>query len=79
MSGRLSREINPSGVGALIHYPVPIHGHEPYRELGQRGVALDSAETLAGEIVSLPLYPEMTNDTVEYVAGATRDAALATG
>ena len=64
------------GVATLIHYPHPIHGHEPYTELGG-GVALPNSETLASSVVSLPLYPELTNEEARFVAATARDAAKA--
>jgi dTDP-4-amino-4,6-dideoxygalactose transaminase len=57
-------------VGTLVHYPHPVHGHEPYRSLGNGAVSLEVSERLAGRIVSLPLYPELRDDEVEHVARA---------
>jgi dTDP-4-amino-4,6-dideoxygalactose transaminase len=69
------QELSDRGVGTLIHYPEPVHGHEPYRALGERGVPLRGAEQLAREVVSLPMYPELTDAEVEHVAEAARAAA----
>ena len=63
------------GIGTLVHYPLPIHHYEPYRELA--GTTLQNSERLCSRIVSLPLYPELTDDEVETVAEAARAAALA--
>ena len=68
--------LSERGVATLVHYPRTIHGHEPYRSLGRGPVPLGNAEALAGEVVSLPLYPELTDEEVEQVAGAAREAAL---
>jgi dTDP-4-amino-4,6-dideoxygalactose transaminase len=68
------------GVETLIHYPRPIHGHPPYRELATRGQAhLTNAEQLADRVVSLPLYPELTDEEVEHVAATARAAASRAG
>lgn len=65
--------LEADGVRTLVHYPEPIHGHPPYRALGTDGpVPLRNAERLAGEIVSLPLYPELTDAEVDRVADAVR-------
>jgi dTDP-4-amino-4,6-dideoxygalactose transaminase len=69
------RELERMGIATLVHYPLPIHRHPPYRELGQGSVSLANSERLAGRIVSLPLYPELTDDEVAAVAGAAREAA----
>jgi dTDP-3-amino-3,4,6-trideoxy-alpha-D-glucose transaminase len=65
------------GVDTLVHYPVPIHGHPPYRELRRDLEELAAAERLAAEVVSLPLYPELTDAEVEHVARAAAAAARA--
>jgi dTDP-4-amino-4,6-dideoxygalactose transaminase len=69
------RRLEEAGVGTLVHYPVPVHGHEPYRRLGAGPGALANAEHLAGRIVSLPLYPELDDDEVAHVAACARNAA----
>ena len=57
------------GVATLVHYPVPVHRHPPYRRLAG-DVALTVSEKLARKIVSLPIYPELTDDEVTQVADA---------
>jgi len=71
-------ELDARGVGSLVHYPEPIHGHEPYRALGERA-PLPGAEELARTVVSLPMYPELTDAEVEHVAEAAAAAARAAG
>lgn len=71
---RFRAALDAGGVATLIHYPHPVHGHEPYRTLGQ-GRALAGAEELARTVVSLPLYPELTDDEVDHVARTAADAA----
>ena len=66
------------GVRTLIHYPRPIHLQQAYRELGDGPVSLAISERLAGEVLSLPLYPELSDEQVAHVAAAARDAALST-
>jgi len=62
------------GVGTLVHYPEPVHGHEPYGSLANGPADLSHSEWLAGRIVSLPLYPELREDEVAHVASASREA-----
>jgi dTDP-4-amino-4,6-dideoxygalactose transaminase len=73
---RFREALAAQGVATLVHYPYPIHGHEPYAELG-RGVPLRNAEALASSVVSLPLYPELTDEEASFVASAARAAAQA--
>jgi dTDP-4-amino-4,6-dideoxygalactose transaminase len=61
-----------NGVQTLIHYPKPVHGQPPYRSLGNGRVSLTNAERLCRRVVSVPLFPELTDDEVERVAGALR-------
>ena len=63
------------GVDTIVHYPVPIHRHPPYGSLPRSGTGLSVSETLAGEVVSLPIFPELTDAEVEHVADAAREAA----
>ena len=57
-----------------IHYPVPIHLQDAYRELALGAGAFPNAEALARESLSLPMYPELTREQIEYVARAVREA-----
>jgi dTDP-4-amino-4,6-dideoxygalactose transaminase len=72
---RFQAALAEQGVATLVHYPHPIHGHEPYAELGRGGVSLANAERLSRHVVSLPIYPELTDAEVEHVAGTARAAA----
>ena len=54
------------GIGAGIHYPVPIHLQEAYPSLGNPG-NFPATEQIAGQILSLPLFPEMTPEQVRTV------------
>lgn len=60
------------GIGTQIHYPVPIHLQDAAQFLGYRKGELPVTERLAGEVLSLPMYPELTDDQVGYVADAVR-------
>jgi dTDP-4-amino-4,6-dideoxygalactose transaminase len=64
-----------AGVQTLVHYPRPVHGHPPYAELRRDPAGLATSERLADEIVSLPLFAELTDAEVEQVAAAARSAA----
>ena len=57
------------GVGTAIHYPVPIHLQEAYRDLGYRRGDFPVTEACADEILSLPMYPELREDEVREIGG----------
>ncbi len=54
-------------IGTLIHYPVPIHKQPAYAEKLPAVVGLKQTEAIAAQILSLPMYPELTDDQVEIV------------
>jgi dTDP-4-amino-4,6-dideoxygalactose transaminase len=55
------------GIGCAVHYPVPIHLQEACRNLGYTPGAFPVAENLAEEFLSLPMFPELTEEQIEYV------------
>jgi dTDP-4-amino-4,6-dideoxygalactose transaminase len=61
------------GVATGIHYPVPVHLTQAYASLELRRGAFPVAESCADEFVSLPMYPELTEQQVAYVADAVRE------
>jgi dTDP-4-amino-4,6-dideoxygalactose transaminase len=63
------------GVGTLIHYPIPLHLQPVFAPLGGRPGDLPVAEKACAEILSLPLYPELTDEQALSVAAAVREAA----
>ncbi len=56
------------GVGTDVHYPMPVHLQTPYAS----AVRLPRTEQLAKDVLSLPLYPELSDESVDYVAGLLR-------
>lgn len=57
-------------IGTMIYYPVPIHLQPLYAELGYQPGSLPATEDAAAEVLSLPIYPEMTEKQIEEVAAA---------
>ena len=54
------------GVRTLIHYPIPIHLQEAYAELGHKKGDFPITEKYADQIMSLPMYPELTEEEITY-------------
>ena len=69
----LQSYLSDRGIETAIHYPTPIHLQEAYRWLGLGPGSFPVAESLASQIVSLPIYPELTDSKVRQVAEAIRD------
>jgi dTDP-4-amino-4,6-dideoxygalactose transaminase len=71
---RVLKELQAAGIGAGIHYPVPIHLTEAFAGLGYAEGAFPVAEHAARELLSLPLFAEITAGQQEQVALAVKSA-----
>ena len=76
---RVLAELNGAGIGAGIHYPVPVHLTPAYASLGHAAGSFPVTEQAAGTILSLPLYPHITSAQQQRVAHALATAVSATG
>ena len=65
--------LNDKGIGSGLHYPVPLHLQNAYAHLGYREGAFPVTEKVAGQLLSLPMFPELTRDQIEYVADAIKE------
>jgi dTDP-4-amino-4,6-dideoxygalactose transaminase len=61
------------GIGTLIHYPIPLHLQPAFASMGGTLGDLPVAERAASEVVSLPLYPELTEPQIREVVGAVHE------
>lgn len=61
-------ELNSAGIGAGIHYPTPVHFTEAFAYLGLGSGSFPTAEDAAGRILSLPLFPHISNEQQQHVA-----------
>jgi len=69
----LQARLKEEGIGTGIHYPVPVHLQPAYKErvpLGPAGCA--ETERAAREVLSLPMYPELTEGQVAHICGVLR-------
>jgi len=64
----LQEYLHQHQIGTLIHYPVPPHLQEAYKELGYKKGAFPIAEEIADTCLSLPMYPGLSKENVEYIA-----------
>jgi dTDP-4-amino-4,6-dideoxygalactose transaminase len=62
--------LRESGIATGVHYPLPLHVQPAYRHLGYRPDEFPEAIRAAGEVLSLPIYPELSEAGVERVAEA---------
>ena len=65
---RLIEALGASGIACGVHYPVPIHQQNAYAGLGKAAGSFPVAERCAQEFVSLPMFPELTEEQIAFVA-----------
>lgn len=71
---RLIQAFKDSGIGWGLHYPIPLHLQGAYASMGLGRGAFPVAEQLAGRILSLPMFAELTAEQIHEVAGVMRAA-----
>ena len=65
-----------TGVQTGVHYPIPVHLQPAYRDLGYARHDFPVAEQLADEVLSIPIFPELTGHQIETIAGVIRASVL---
>jgi dTDP-4-amino-4,6-dideoxygalactose transaminase len=70
----LRRFLEVKGIGCGVHYPIPIHLQEAWRNLGYSEGSFPIAENLAKQFLSLPMFPELAEEQIEYVAHCVSQA-----
>ena len=65
---RVLKELNAAGIGAGIHYPIPLHLQKCYAGLGYGVGDFPVTERIAGEELSLPIFPEIDEASIRKVA-----------
>jgi dTDP-4-amino-4,6-dideoxygalactose transaminase len=68
----LREHLAADGIGTLIHYALPVHLQPAYRDRLTGGKSLPETERAAGEILSLPMFPQLTNEQVDAVSASVR-------
>jgi dTDP-4-amino-4,6-dideoxygalactose transaminase len=66
-------------VGALVHYPVPVHLQAAYQDLGYREGTLPITERVAREVLTLPVAPEVTEEQIRQVSDLVLEFESAQG
>lgn len=74
----LQKCLHDNGIGTLIHYPIPPHLQEAYKELGFKKGDLRIAEEIAETALSLPLWPGMTYEEVIEICNCIRNFVVQT-
>lgn len=69
----LKKYLQENSIGCGIHYEYPIHRQRPYMQYAPKNDALKESERAATEILSLPIFPELTQEEIRYVVKVLND------
>lgn len=64
---KVIEKLSHEGIQCGIHYPIPLHLQQAYAYLGYRHGGFPVAESVAKKILSLPMFPEITDEQIDYV------------
>ena len=67
------KQLADRGIGCGIHYPIPVHLQEAYRSLGYSRGSFPVSEKCANELLSLPMFPELTESQLQTVAAEVKE------
>lgn len=69
----LKKHLEANGVGCALHYPLPLHLQKCYADLGHQAGSFPIAEKAAAECLSLPIFPELTEEQIQRVVAVIKD------
>ena len=75
---RLQEHLRARNIETLIHYPLPCHLQQAFRKIKHRCCDLSITERVANRVLSLPMFPTLSVEGVEYVARCVNSFAEAT-
>jgi dTDP-4-amino-4,6-dideoxygalactose transaminase len=70
---KLQDHLSKNGIPTLIHYPIPVHKQTGFIGAGFEPEQLPVTERLAERILSLPIYPELKSEEIDYISSKTRE------
>ena len=73
---RLRDALKDAGIETGIHYPIPLPYLNAYRHLGHTEADFPNALQISRELLSLPMFPELTDEQIDYVAARIREQGL---
>lgn len=72
----LAKVLKENGVSTGIHYPIPLHLQPAYQYLGYKKGDFPVSERMAGEFLSLPLYPELKDEEIKFICDIIKQQHL---
>jgi len=73
---RVQAALKAAGIETGIHYPIPLHEQPAYAHLRYKPRDFPVTHALAPRLLSLPMYPELTDEQIHYVADTLKQAVL---
>ncbi|KQZ26659.1 erythromycin biosynthesis sensory transduction protein eryC1 [Mesorhizobium sp. Root552] len=73
----LRQSLDAAGIATGLHYPIPVHLQKAHADLGHRKGDFPVSEQVASEVLSVPLYPELTSEQIATVVDAIAEATTA--
>jgi len=70
---RLQQFLGDKGIATGLHYPMPLHLQKAYEHLGFKEGAFPVTENVAGRLLSLPMYPQLSKEQIKYVAESIKE------
>jgi dTDP-4-amino-4,6-dideoxygalactose transaminase len=68
----LQKYLGDKGIATGLHYPLPLHLQKAYAHLGYKKGDFSVTENIADRLLSLPMYPELTSEQIDYVVAAIK-------
>lgn len=65
--------LSDKGIGTGLHYPLPLHLQKAYAHLGYKDGSFPVTESVAKSLISLPMFPELTREQIEYVVQCIKE------
>ena len=72
----IAKELNNRGIGTGLHYPVPLHLQKAYAYLDLHEGSFPVTEMYAKRLLSLPMFPELTEDQISYVCECIKEIVI---
>jgi len=70
----VKKRLDDAKMSSMIYYPVPLHLQAAYQGLGMKQGSLPVSEQAAHDVLSLPMYPELTEEQISTVSDAVKKA-----
>lgn len=69
----LMKYLQDKGIGCAVYYPLPLHLQECFSDLGYKEGDMPASEALAQQVLSIPIYPELTMEQKQYVTDSIKE------